>query len=493
MDLVELHAENKQLRAENAQLRAENEQLRTENAQLRQAVATLEARVVALEAELKTLKDLLETTQRQGKRQATLFSKGSPSPSPKKPGRKRGHAAAHRAVPDKVDRTKSAALPPACPDCGGVLRKDAVRVQYQIDIPRPIPMVVTRFRVPVGHCRQCGRRVQGRHPEQTSDALGAAGIQLGPNALGLAVELKHGLGVPFGKTARILSTATELTVNRSSLARASQRLAAKCAPTYSRLLVRSRQGRVVHADETGWRIGGHSAWLWVFTNTDVSLYVIDPSRAHEVVETVLGADYAGVLVSDCFLAYDPLPYRQSKCLAHLLRRCQEIQALKSRRAVQFTRDLARLLRAAITLKDRRRKLSGHGYRVACGRLEAALDRLLARQLTDPDNARLAGTLRKQRARLLTFLYEPSVPPTNNAAEREIRPAVVARKTGGCNRTDAGAQAHAILASILRTCTKQGYDPVASLKHLLRHAETLVLDLVARHKSGAVLPPALASP
>lgn len=486
MDIADLLAENEQLRAENAQLRAENQQLR-------QQVTTLEARVATLEAELKALKELLETTQRQGKRQATPFSKGSPSPTPKKPGRKRGHAVAQRAVPDKVDRTKVAVLPPACPACGGAVKKDDVQFQYQIDIPRPIPVIVTRFRIHVGHCQACGQRLQGRHPEQTSDALGAAAVQIGPNALGLAAELKHGVGIPFGKTARILSTATALTINRSSLARASQRLARKCAPTYSRLMLRLRQGRVVHVDETGWRIGGQSAWLWVFTNQALSVYVIDPSRAHEVVETVLGTDYAGVLVSDCFLAYDPLPYRQSKCLAHLLRRCKEIQALKSRRAVQFTRDLARLLRAAITLKDRRRRMSTHGYRVACGRLETALDRLLARQLSDSDNARLATTLRKQRSRLLTFLYEAAVAPTNNAAERELRPAVVARKTGGCNRTDAGAQAHAILASVLRTCTKQGYDPVAMLKHLLRHAETLVLDLVARHKPGTTLPPALASP
>ena len=223
------------------------------------------------------------------------------------------------------------------------------------------------------------------------------------------------------------------------------------------------------------------------------MYVIDPSRAHQVVEGILGADYAGVLVSDCFLAYDPLTCTQSKCLGHLLRRCQEVQEMKSGRAVQFTQDLARLLRAAMTLKERHETLSAHGYRVACGRLEAALDRLLARQLTDADNARFAKTLRKQRPRLLTFLYHDPVAPTNNAAERELRPAVVVRKTGGCNRTAAGAHAHAILASVLRTCQKQGFDPVEVLKHLLHHAETLIFDLVAQPKPGATLPPAMAPP
>ena len=147
----------------------------------------------------------------------------------------------------------------------------------------------------------------------------------------------------------------------------------------------------------------------------------------------------------------------------------------------------------MTLKARRAHYSAHGYAVACGRLEAALDRLLDRHLTDPDNARFAKTLRKQRPRLLTFLYHDAVPPTNNAAERELRPAVVVRKTGGCNRTDAGAHAHAILASVLRTCQKQGFDPVEVLKYLLHSADTLVLDLVAKPKRGSLLPPALAPP
>jgi len=476
-----------------ADLLAENERLRAENQQLRSEKVALEKRVAELEAKLQAVTELLENAQRRGKRQATPFSKGEPKATPKKPGRKAGHPAAHRAIPDQVDRTEEAPLPPACPDCGGPVVEDDLQTQYQIDIPRPIPVCVTQFNIHVGHCETCGQRLQGRHPDQTSEATGAAAVQIGPNALGLAAELKHVLGVPFGKAARILSTATALNLNRSTLARASQRLARKCEPTYARLILRLRQGAVTYVDETGWKVGGQAAWLWVFTNDDLSLYVIDPSRAHQVVEGLLGRDYAGVLVSDCFLAYDPLTCTQSKCVAHLLRRCQEVQELKSGRAVQFTRDLARLLRAAITLKERRPTLSAPGYRVACGRLEAALDRLLARQLTDADNARFAKTLRKQRPRLLTFLYHDGVAPTNNAAERELRPAVVVRKTGGCNRTQAGAHAHAILASVLRTCQKQGFDPVEVLKQLLHSAETLIFDLVARPKPDATLPPTLAPP
>ena len=456
-------------------LRADNERLQTENAELKQRLADLDAVVRDLNAQL-------EAALRASKRQATPFSKGVPKAKPKKPGRRAGHPAAHRAVPAHVDRVAEAALPATCPDCAGPVLEDAVQVQYQEDIPRPVPTIVTQFNVHIGHCALCQRRIQGRHPDQTSDALGAAAIQIGPNALGLAAEMKHGLGVSYGKVARLLETSLGLRLERSTVARADERLAKRLMPTYQQLLLRLRASEVVHADETGWKVAGQKAWLWVFTNDDLSVYTIDPTRAHAVVERILGEDFAGVLGCDCFLAYDALKtYTQSKCAGHLLRRCTEISESKSGRAVRFSQQVARLLRAAITLKQRHRedKLSPHGYAVACGRLEAALDRLLAGHYTDPDNARLAKLLRKQRPHLFTFLYVEAMDPTNNAAEREIRPAVLIRKTNGCNRSETGAQTHSILTSIIRTCQKHGQDFVNAVKRVLRQPAPLVLDLVSK--------------
>jgi len=277
----------------------------------------------------------------------------------------------------------------------------------------------------------------------------------------------------------LLATSFGLQLARSTVARADERLAQHLAPTYQRLLLRLRASEVVHVDETGWKVAGQTAWLWVFTNESLSVYTIDPTRAHEVVERILGADFAGVLGCDCFLAYDALKtYTQSKCAGHLLRRCAEISESKSGRAVRFSQQVARLLRAAITLKQRQadQKISEPGYAIACGRLEAALDRLLAGHYTDPDNARLAKLLRKQRRHLLTFLYVVAMDPTNNAAEREIRPAVLIRKTNGCNRSPTGAQTHSILTSVIRTCQKHGRDFVNTVKQVLRLPLPIALDI-----------------
>ncbi len=253
---------------------------------------------------MERLKAELEQSRRAGKRQAAPFSKGSPKANPQRPGRKAGHPPSHRPEPpDQVDLTIEVPLPPECPACHATLGEAAVVFddQYQIDLPEPRP-VVTRFRVPVARCPACRRRVQGRHPEQTSDALGSAAVQYGPRLLALAADLKHRLGVSYRKCSSVLLTLTGVVVASAALARSGHRLRRLAKPSYDRLVEAARQSAVQHVDETGWKIGGRSAWLWVFADEHATLYRIRPSRAHDVVVEVLGEEFGGVLVSDCFLA-----------------------------------------------------------------------------------------------------------------------------------------------------------------------------------------------
>ena len=377
--------------------------------------------------------------------------RGRPRPIPERPGRKPGHPPSHRPTPptpEQVDRTVEVPLPPECPECHAPLDDAPVTVhdQYQIDLPEPKP-VITRFRVPVTRCPACYRRVQGRHPEQTSDALGAAAVQYGPRLLGLAADLKHRIGASYRKCSSILLTLTGLVVCSAALVRSGHRLRRLALPSYDRLVEAARHSAVQHVDETGWKIGGRSAWLWVFADEHATLYRIRKSRGHEVVVEVLGDDYQGVLVSDCFLAYDPLNFKKSKCSSHLLKRCSEIEQSKTRGAVRFSRRVAALIRRAMALKRRRGTISRPRLCGAPGKVHAELDRLLAGTYTDPDNARLAKLLRKHRDSVLRFLDHDGVDATNNLAEREGRPAVIARKLSAGNRTEEGAETHAVLASL----------------------------------------------
>jgi transposase len=203
-----------------------------------------------------------------------------------------------------------------------------------------------------------------------------------------------------------------------------------------------------------------------------------------VVVRILGRDFAGVLITDCFLAYDPLTYDKSKCVGHLLRRCHTLVEGGNASAIRFSEQAACLFRGALKLKERKPTLSEHGYGVACGRLEAAFDRLLVRPYRQADTVRFVKLLRKQRPYLFTFLYVDAVAPTNNAAERELRPAVIIRKTNGCNRSPHGATAHAILASVIRTAHKHGHDFVDLTKRMLQQPLRVVVDIC----SSAPAPP-----
>jgi transposase len=154
-----------------------------------------------------------------------------------------------------------------------------------------------------------------------------------------------------------------------------------------------------------------------------------------------------------------------------------------RGAVRFSRRVAALLRKAMALKRRRGSIGDHGDAVLRDKVHAELDRLLAGAYTDPDNARLARRLRKRRDHLLRFLDHDGLDATNNLSEREVRPAVIARKLSAGNRTDQGAETHAVMASVLRTCRRQNRDILGVLTEFLRRGTDHVIDLV---------PPALAT-
>jgi hypothetical protein len=285
--------------------------------------------------------------------------------------------------------------------------------------------------------------------------------------------------VPYRKVTHILEQAVGLTVSAGGLARAGQRLAVKAEPTYQHLLLAVQQSQAVCGDETGWKVAGENAWLWVFTAERVTVYTIDHHRSHEVAERILGTDFQGVLNCDCFLAYDPLPYRQQKCLGHLLRRCGEIQQEpRPAEAVRLSQRVAALLRGAMRLQARQGQLGPEQYTRACARLEAALERLLTQESTDEAAARLVKLLRKQRPRLFTFLYVTGVAPTNNAAERAIRPAVVVRKMSAGNRSARGARVHAVVTSLWQTCRQQGRDFLGVVTSLLRSPKPQAITLVS---------------
>ena len=247
----------------------------------------------------------MDEARRAGRRQAAPFAKDRPQGRGRRPGRRAGAAYGRqgcRPRPARVDETHAAPVPVACPDCGGAVEVTRVASQYQEELPVVRP-VVRRFDIDVGHCAQCQRRVQGRHVLQTSDALGAAGVQLGPGVVALVVELHTEMGLPLAKVAHLLRTTFGLQVTPGGLAHVLHRAARAAAPAYTELCEQVRNAPVVTPDETGWRVGGVRHWLWTFVTPDTTVYAICPGRGFADAATMLGTDYAGVLVRDGWAPY----------------------------------------------------------------------------------------------------------------------------------------------------------------------------------------------
>ncbi|MGH3515080.1 MAG: IS66 family transposase [Pseudonocardiaceae bacterium] len=419
-------------------------------------------RIAELEAELDKLRQQLAQDERAQNRQAQPFRREQSAEHPKKPGRRKGHKADLRPVPtpDQIDRIVDVPLD-ECPMCQAPLFDQSVVVQYQTDLP-PIVPIITQFNIATGYCSCCRQYWQGRHPEQTSDAIGATGNTLGPVVLTMAAEMKHRFGVSYRKICDFLQTYAQLRVCPATFIRAEQRLADLARPTYDLILEALRQSHVVHADETGWRVGRRNAWLWVFSSKVATVYVIRTgkgARGQHVPQDILGPGFDGYLVVDGLKTYDVLEVLKGRCNGHLLRRCHKLRDTVPTKEQKHIQALSDLLKEAIALANRRDELKAENFANSVqdieDRLDAWLEANLHQQPCSADLDRLDTHVRAHRGEWLTFLHDPEVPPTNNHAEQMLRPAVITRKVGGCNKSLLGALVHGILSSVMVTCHRRG--------------------------------------
>ena len=427
-------------------------------AELVEALATRDARIAELGR-------LLEEVRRSGKRQAAPFSKGEPGNEPAPPGRKKGknHGRhGHRAAPPEPDRILDAPLPECCPHCGEGVEFERWAEQSQTELGEPGPLT-TRFRVGVGRCRGCRRRIQGRHREQTSDALGAAGSQVGPRAMAWGAWLHYGLGLSFAKTSAVLGR-LGVNVTAGAICSSSASTGTDLVPTHNAIKTHVGAAPAVTMDETGWRIGGQGAWLWVAATHDATIYDVARGRGFDQATGLVPADYAGTIVRDGWVVYNSYENASHQsCLAHLVRRCHEMIADQPAWARSTPRQVKDLLLEALDARD----LDANGRAAAVADIGERLDVLFEQAHPHDANRRLIKHLRHERAALFTFLTIDGVDATNWRGEQAVRPAVVNRKVWGGNRTDRGAQTQGRVMTFLRTAHQQGADAITLLVDLAR--------------------------
>jgi transposase len=428
-------------------------------------------RIAELEERMKALEARLEALARGNKRQAAPFSKGPPQADPKPPGRKSGEdygTKACRSIPPVIDEIYEAPLPERCPKCGGGVEPSHIDRQYQVEIPRR--PIYRQFNVAVGHCACCQKRVQGRHPLQTSNALGCCASQIGPEAQAAVVLLNKDLGLSQGKIGKFFRTFFGIQLSRGGSCQIMLRAAERLEENYQAIVQRVQASPWIVPDETGWRIGGLLAWLHVAVAQDAVAYLVHARRGFEASALLIGKDYAGTLIHDGWAAYVNfvLAIHQT-CLGHLLRRCEGLLETAVGGAVHFPRKVKALLQESLEVRARRdggQITPAAAKRKALG-LEERMARLVAPPKTHADNQKLAAHLRNHQTELFTFLEFPGIDATNWRAEQAIRPAVVNRKVWGGNRTQVGAHAQGVLLSVLGTAQKAKVESLEFLARVLQ--------------------------
>jgi len=420
--------------------------------------ADRDRRIARLEAQVKQLQQHVEALSRSAKRQAAPFSRGLPKVDPKRPGRKSGDdygTKAFRAVPPVIDEIHDAPLPTRCPRCGKDTFIDThVEQQYQVEIPRR--PIYRQFNVAVGRCACCDGRVQGRHPLQTSDALGCCASQIGPEAQSAVAVLNKELGLSQGKISRFFQMFFGIKLTRGGSCQIMLRAAQRCEGNYQAIVKRVQQSDWIVPDETGWRIGGRLAWMHVAVSDDAVAYLIARERGVEASALLIGQDYAGTLIHDGWASYDRFwRAMHQTCLAHLLRRCHELLETATRGAVIFPRKVQAILQESLETRDLRdaNAITAKAAARRADDLQERMTRLVMPVKTHAPNERLAAHLQRHASQLFTFLRHKDVDATNYQAEQAIRPAVVNRKVWGGNRTEAGAVAQSILMTVLFTAAK----------------------------------------
>jgi len=436
---------------------AEIEKLRRENDELKEEKE-------ALRHELKQMLGKIFKPQVKPHHDANRPKRGAPC----------GHRGNSRRRPEEVSEVIDI-YPDKCDRCGGQVNGYPNTFDEHVIEDIEIKKRVTCYQFHYGYCQPCKRVVYPKKEEVP------ANDRIGTGARAVGGYLRH-LGLTYRKTASIFKEIFGLELTHPSFMAFNTEQAQNGASVYEGIKQSIRHSPCVNADETGWRVNGQNHWMWIFTNKDAALYLIDKSRGSKVVSNVLGDKYEGVLTTDFYSGYNKLQARaKQRCLCHLL---DEIGKVEEKDKLtpdsidgRFCEELKTIFKQTIDAWNEYRR----GMKVLQdlvkekGRAISRLVELLLWPIKHKDTRRLRRRIIKHNEELFTFLDNPAVEPTNNRAERQLRPMVIMRKVTFGNRSAAGALNQAVTMSVIQTGVLNGIEPLdicqaLSLKPLTSFSE-----------------------
>jgi len=418
---------------------------------------------------IEQLRAEIEQLKRRGS--AAPFSKGTHKPNPKRAGRKPGQGSFRRRTePQSAAEQRPVEVPvdvDCCPECGGPLGECWEEIVSTTDMPPQPQPEVRKYAIQVRTCQRCGKSVRGQHPDVAEGQQGATAHRLGPRVKAIAHLLHYGHGVPVRKVPAIIGELTGVQLTQGAITQDAMKQSGQSVGAhYEQLRGSVREQPTVHTDDTGWRVGGDTAFLMAFVNPRLSVYQIRRQHRNEEVRELIPANFAGIMICDRGKSYDAEELNaiaQQKCLAHLIRNAVEVAEAKTGRARQFSQKLKELLKQALTLPEKRTGLELELYQQQVTELDQKITHHLRnRILRDDDNQRLLNGVGTQhdRGHILRFLYQSGIEPTNNRAERDLRPAVISRKVSQCSKNRRGAHAFEAFTSVLETIRKTSPSEIA---------------------------------
>lgn len=349
-----------------------------------------------------------------------------------------------------------------CPDCDRKLTGGWVhRTRQVIEIPS-VPVDIIDHVLLARRCGVCSKRHVPK-PDLSSVVVGKH--RVGVRLMSFIGWLREVGRMPVRRIQALLSTLYGLHLSSGEICEVLHTLAERGKSLYDALQKIVQAHPFVHADETGWREDGVNGYLWSFSTPTVRFFTYDKSRSHEVPQRTLGSDFNGILCSDFYCGYYYHLGLHQRCWVHFAR---DLKTLKEEHPDNA--DVTVWVESVLDLYHRAKQYRNDDRRQRIKAREQFQTELSA--LAEP-HARsdcpqriLANRIERFLPELFTFVEHCDVPSDNNAAERAIRPSVIARKISGGTRSGAGSNTRSTLMTLFATWQVQGRNSLLACQEML---------------------------
>lgn len=425
------------------------EQLETENMELKKQLLAALKKISELEQRLLAYENAHTPPSKK------RFKKNPPTEQTGKLGAKKGHEKWFREQSKPTQTIEHSET--NCPHCKKKLDKP-FKTDHRIieEIPEPQKIQITEHLINHYKCKNCGKNIIPK----IKLPRGRFGYNLQTEIALLNVDARF----PLRKIRSILQRKHQITITDAHIYKMLRTMSNKLSDEYKKNIQLIRASPFVHADETQMKVNGKNNWLWVFTNTQTTIFTITKTRSQKTIKEILGEKYAGIIICDGWSAYSTYTKKIQRCWAHIFREAKYLTEKKPLFKI-FYEQLCEIFKKTKELLEQPIEKRKTEYNTLYKNLQKILDCMESHR----EYKQLAKKIRNGGTHWFTCLLHPNIEPTNNTAEQTIREPIVRRKIFGCLRNQKGIQTFSILTSLITTWKQQKLDLTQTIKQNLQNS------------------------